>query len=125
LKSERIAPSAYVWVHAQGQDRQVQIQAAEAEAWVELDGVSPSSLDAHVEAVTDLVRRGHLGRLLVSQDAGWYNVGDPGGGRFRGYTLLLDEFVPALRKAGISEAQVRTLLVENPARAFAIGVRAA
>ncbi|HEY5907947.1 MAG TPA: phosphotriesterase, partial [Vicinamibacteria bacterium] len=59
----------------------------------------------------------------VSQDAGWYNVGDPGGGRFRGYTLLLDEFVPALRKAGISEAQVRTLLVENPARAFAIAVR--
>ena len=125
LRSERVAPSAYVWVHAQGQDRQVQVQAAEAEAWVELDGVSPSSLDAHVEAVTDLVRRGHLGRLLVSQDAGWYNVGDPGGGRFRGYTLLLDEFVPALRKAGITEAQVRTLLVENPARAFAIAVRAA
>jgi phosphotriesterase-related protein len=125
LKGERVAPSAYVWVHAQNQDRQVQLQAAEAGAWVELDGVSPPSLAAHVEAVTDLARRGHLGRLLVSQDAGWYNVGDPGGGAFRGYTLLLDEFVPALRKAGITEAQVRTLLVDNPARAFAVEVRPA
>ena len=50
-------------------------------------------------------------------------MGEPGGGRFRGYTLLLDEFVPALRRSGITEAQVRTLLVDNPARAFAPSVR--
>lgn len=126
LKGEGVAPSAYVWVHAQNEkDRSFHVQAAEAGAFVEWDGVSPERLPEHVVAVTDLVRRGHLGRLLVSQDAGWYNVGDPGGGTFRGYTLLLDEFVPALRKAGLTDAQVRTLLVENPARAFTIGIRPA
>jgi phosphotriesterase-related protein len=52
-------------------------------------------------------------------------VGEPGGGLFRGYTLLLEAFVPALRKAGLTEAQVKVLLVDNPARAFARGVRAA
>lgn len=124
LRAEGVAPSAYVWVHAQNEkDRSLHLQAAEAGAFVELDGVSPETLGEHVEAVAALVRQGHQGRLLVSQDAGWYNVGEPGGGRFRGYTLLLDEFVPALRKAGITEAQVQTLLVDNPARAFAPLVR--
>jgi phosphotriesterase-related protein len=124
LKAEGVGPSAYVWVHAQNEkDRSLHVQAAEAGAFVEFDGVSPESLPGHLAAVADLVSRGHLGRLLVSQDAGWYNVGDPGGGTFRGYTLLLDEFVPALEKAGITDAQVRALLVENPAQAFAIRVR--
>ena len=124
LKAERVAPSAYVWVHAQNEkDRALHVRAAETGCFVEFDGISPEALREHVESVADLVRRGHLGRLLVSQDAGWYNVGDPGGGPFRAYTLLLDEFVPALRNAGITDAQVRTLLVDNPARAFAPGVR--
>ena len=124
LAAEGVAAPAYVWVHAQNEkDRAIHVRAAEAGAWVELDGVSEASLAEHVEAVADLVRRGHLGRLLVSQDAGWYHVGEPGGGRFRGYTLLLDAFVPALRRAGLTDAQVRALLVENPARAFSIGVR--
>jgi phosphotriesterase-related protein len=124
LKTEGVAPSAYVWVHAQNEkDRALHLRAAEAGAFVEFDGVSAESLGAHVEAVLDLAKRGHLGRLLVSQDAGWYHVGEPGGGTFRGYTLLLDAFVPALRAAGLTEAQVRTLLVDNPARAFTVGVR--
>jgi phosphotriesterase-related protein len=67
--------------------------------------------------------RGHLERLLVSQDAGWYHVGEPGGGTYRPHTVLFDEFVPALRASGLSEDDVNTLLVENPARAFAVGVR--
>jgi phosphotriesterase-related protein len=121
MTAEAVAPSAYVWVHAQNEkDRSLHVQAAEAGAFIEFDGVSPESLRDHVVAVTDLARRGYLGRLLVAQDAGWYNVGDPGGGRFR-YTLLQDEFVPALREAGITDAQVRTLLVENPAHASPSG----
>jgi phosphotriesterase-related protein len=124
LAAERVGPSAYVWVHAQNeQDRKIHVELAEAGAWVELDGVGPRSLAAHADAVADLARRGHLGRLLVSQDAGWYHVGEPGGGDYRGYTFLAEAFVPALRDRGLSAAQVETLLVANPARAFAIGVR--
>jgi phosphotriesterase-related protein len=125
LAEERVAPAAYVWVHAQNeQDRQVHVELAAAGAWVELDGVGPRSLAAHADAVADLARRGHLGRLLVSQDAGWYHVGEPGGGSYRGYSFLIEKLVPALRDRGLSAAQVETLLVTNPGRAFAIGVRA-
>jgi hypothetical protein len=52
-----------------------------------------------------------------SQDAGWYGVGKPGGGRFRGFETLFTAFVPALLAAGLTEGDVRTLLVDNPRRA--------
>ena len=120
LAEERIAPAAYVWVHAQNEkDRQVHRRLAADGAWISLDGVSERSLDVHVGAVTDLVRAGFLGRVLVSQDAGWYHVGEPGGGAFRPYTFLFDTFLPALRQAGLSEADTRALTVQNPARALA------
>jgi predicted metal-dependent phosphotriesterase family hydrolase len=124
LRAESVAPSAYVWVHAQNeQDQRIQVELAAAGAWVELDGVGPRTLAAHADAVADLVRRGHLKRLLVSQDSGWYHVGEPGGGSYRGYSFLVEKLVPALRHRGLSAAQVDTLLVRNPARAFAMGVR--
>lgn len=126
LAAEGVAPEAYVWVHAQNEtDRAVHVRAAEQGAWVEFDGVSEERLDAHVAAVADMRGRGLLGRVLVSQDAGWYRVGEPGGGAFRPYTLLFDAFVPAVRRAGLGEADVRTLLVDNPARALASRVRRA
>jgi phosphotriesterase-related protein len=126
LGREGVAPSAYVWVHAQNeQDRRIQVELAAAGTWVELDGVGPRTLAAHADAVADLVRRGHLGRLLVSQDAGWYHVGEPKGGSYRGYAFLVEKLGPALRDRGLTSAQVDTLLVRNPAQAFAIGVRGA
>jgi phosphotriesterase-related protein len=67
-----------------------------------------------------MIRRGHLAQLLVSQDAGWYHVGEPGGGDYRGYTFLFEAFLPALRKRGVTEAQVRALLEDNPARVLAL-----
>ncbi len=124
LRRHGVAPSAYVWVHAQNEkDREVHDRAARAGAWVEFDGVGWGPLGAHVEAVIDMAGRGHLKRLLVSQDAGWYHVGEPEGGTYRPHTVLCDEFVPALRAGGLSEDDVNTLLVENPAHAFAVGVR--
>lgn len=118
--AEGAPPAAYVWVHAQNEsDRARHLRAAERGAWIELDGVRPDSLDSHADAVRDLVEAGHRDRTLVSQDAGWYHVGEPGGGEFRGFTLLFDEFVPLLRERGLGEEDVRALLVDNPARLLA------
>jgi phosphotriesterase-related protein len=117
LEEQRVPRAAYVWVHAQNEkDRALHLRAARAGAWIELDGVAEDSLEAHVAAVMDLVRAGHLERVLLSHDAGWYHVGEPAGGRFRPYTFLFDGFLPALRRAGLRDADVRTLLVDNPAR---------
>jgi phosphotriesterase-related protein len=119
-----VSGEAYVWVHAQSEKDPVRRAAvANKRAWVELDGVSPKTLDDHVAAVVDLKARGFLGRVLVSQDAGWYHVGEPNGGSYRPYALLFDAFVPALRAAGLTEAEIQALLVENPAQAFQVRKR--
>jgi phosphotriesterase-related protein len=117
LKRRGVPASAYVWVHAQAEkDPAAHLEAARAGAWVSLDGVNAESVDIHVKAVTALASAGYLRQVLVSQDSGWYHVGEPGGGDFRGYTYLFDTFLPALRKAGFDENQIRTLTVENAAR---------
>lgn len=120
LLAKHDAPaSSYVWVHAQNEkDRQLHVRAAKAGAWVEFDGINPKRLDLHVDAVVEMIELGHLRSLLVSHDSGWYRVGEPGGGQFNGYTYLFEAFLPKLKERGVTEAQIRTLLVENPARAL-------
>jgi phosphotriesterase-related protein len=112
-----VRPDAYVWVHAQNEkDNRVHIDAAKAGAWIELDGINERSLETHRTAVKALIDAGHLNRILISQDSGWYRPGEAGGGRYNGYTFLFDSFLPALKSIGVSEAQIRTIMVDNPAR---------
>ncbi len=121
LKAEGVNPSAFIWVHAQSEkDSGIHERAARLGAWVEFDGISPATLGKHVELVMHMKRAGLLHRVLISQDAGWYHVGEPGGGEFRGFDGLFNDFIPALRKAGATEEDVRKLLVQNPADALAL-----
>jgi phosphotriesterase-related protein len=119
LKEEGVNPSAFIWVHAQNEsDPTVHRHAAELGAWVEFDGIAPQSVEKHVQLVLRMKHAGHLDRVLISHDAGWYHVGEPGGGTYRGYEALFTQFLPALRKAGASEDDVATLLVRNPRAAL-------
>jgi phosphotriesterase-related protein len=119
LRARGVSPEAWIWVHASNvTDRALLTWMADQGAWVELDNLSPGTLGATVDTVADLRARNRLDRVLVSQDAGWYHVGEPGGGAYRSYSFLFEAFVPALRARGFDESDVRTLLVDNPARAF-------
>jgi predicted metal-dependent phosphotriesterase family hydrolase len=121
LGAQRVSPDAFVWVHAQNEkDRALHLRAARGGAWIELDGVAEDSRDAHVSMVMDLARAGQLARVLLSQDAGWYRVGEPAGGTFRPYTYLFDGLLPALRRAGLRARDVRRLLVDNPSWLLAV-----
>jgi phosphotriesterase-related protein len=62
----------------------------------------------------------HANQLLLSHDNGWYWVGQPNGGEVRDFNYISDVFLPALRKADVSETKIRKLMVENPANAFGI-----
>lgn len=126
LREEGVDPSAWIWVHAHvEEDLDAHVQVARRGAWVELDGIGPNRIDRHVELVQNMMRHRLLGRVLVSQDAGWYSVGENGGGDFRGYETLFTDFVPALREAGVSDQEVGRLLRINPAEAFRTRVRRA
>jgi phosphotriesterase-related protein len=92
-------------------------------AWVSFDGVGPETLNAHVELVKRMKSESLLHRVLVSQDAGWYHVGQPHGGSFRTFETVFTAFIPALRAAKFTEAEIHTLFNDNPASAFSISIR--
>ena len=126
LREEGVDASAWIWVHANAErDAARHVEAAERGAWVEFDGVGPKAIGSHVKLVLGMKGRGLLGRVLLSHDAGWYHVGEPGGGAFRPFDTLMAVLVPALREAGLTEAEVRRLTVENPRDAFTLRARIA
>jgi phosphotriesterase-related protein len=124
LEQMGVHPSAWIWIHSQNEtEPKHHIDAARRGAWISLDGISPESIDAHVERVMNLRSHGLLDRTLISQDAGWYEVGKPQGGKFRTFETLFTSFVPALRSKGVTQQELDALLVTNPAKAFSISVR--
>lgn len=119
-----MAPSAYIWVHAQNEvEPSHHVRAARSGAWVSFDGFRPGQEDAYVTSIARMREERLLDRVLVSQDAGWYNAGQPRGGEFKPFTPIFTGLIPALREAGFDDADLHTLFVRNPARAFAVRVR--
>ncbi len=86
---------------------------ARAGAWVEFDGIGPKTADWHLECVRFMAAKNLLDRTLISQDAGWYHVDEPGGGNYRGYAYIYTDFVPRLEPAW-----GRRLMIDNPVAAF-------
>ncbi len=124
LAGEGVGCSAFIWVHADAEaDAGLRREAAARGAWVELDAVDPDSPERHLRMLRELSDAGFADRVLVSQDRGWYNVGEPTGGGVRGYEKLLTGFVPALRKSGFEEQTVTGMLVDNPRRALEPTIR--
>ena len=90
------------------------LRAAEVGAWVEFDGISSATAQKHLELVLGMKAAGYLSRVLLSQDSGWYHVGEPGGGDFRPYDFLFIEFLPLLVRAGVSAKEIDVVMIGNP-----------
>ena len=74
--------------------------------------------DAIVESIRELIARGHVERILLSQDVCHDSQLRRYGGN--GYTYLADTFLPKLRAAGVSDAALRTITIDNPRRLLTI-----
>ena len=121
LLEEGVRPDRIVIGHV-GERRNVDLELAIAKAgvYVQIDhvGRKPRSgaQPEHQRArnVVAIARAGHLDQLLISMDI----CGKPAlhwnGGH--GYDYLLRTFVPLLQEESLSEAEVRTILVDNPRR---------
>jgi predicted metal-dependent phosphotriesterase family hydrolase len=72
-----------------------------------------------VELVCELLGRGHGDRILLSQDV----CHDSQLTRYEGngYVHLARTFLPSLRAAGVSEAEIEAMTVANPRRLLTIG----
>jgi phosphotriesterase-related protein len=133
LAEESVAPEALVWVHAQNDPGPTQRALAARGVWISLDGHSArrDRSAAYLRMVLALRDAGLLSKVLLSHDDGWSLEGPPpcrpvlfGNGNPRPYESLFTTLWPALAAHGFGPAEERTLFIENPARAFAIRVRA-
>jgi phosphotriesterase-related protein len=81
--------------------------------------LSDPRLDARpmADAIVALVKAGYAERLLMSHDVCTKIQQKAYGGKGFGY--LLTQVVPYLQQRGVSAAQVRTIMVENPRRVLA------
>ncbi len=115
----------FIWVHAQTEpDRSVLIEAARRGAYVELDSVGApyQSQPELLEMAVELIDAGFAEHLLLSHDAGWYNPARPDGlpdDGYRGYTALVEKFIPGLLERKVTEEHLHLITVKNPATAFA------
>ena len=123
LRDHRVAPAAFIWVHAHvAKDADIFV-AADRGAWLSFDGLARATLTRHLHLCAEMKKRGHLDRVLLSHDAGWYDPAKPEGGQFRPFDLLFTAFIPLLREKGFSAAEIDQLTITNPAEAFAIRPR--
>jgi len=123
LKEEGVDPSAFVWTHAQHATPGEHLLLAHMGAWVSLDNVMESNVDEYLGFLLNLKAYGLLNRVLISHDAGWYDVINPHSVAYRGYSAIFTHLWPKLKANGFSEPELDMLLTDNPREAYLIRVR--
>lgn len=124
LKDVGVDPSARVWTHAQNETDEKQfVEAAKQNCWVAFDDVNPNTIDANLRRLQLMKSANLLDHVLVSQDSGWYNIGEPNGGNYRGYTSIATLFIPKLKENGFTDKDIDLLFKTNPQKAFSIKIK--
>lgn len=121
-------PSRFIWVHAHTEpDVNVHIALARRGINLEFDAIGADNwhpYSALLDSVLALLEAGFADQILLSHDAGWYDPAQPDGlprpDGFRGYTALIDRFIPDLKARGVSDEMIHLMTVTNPAGAFAL-----
>jgi phosphotriesterase-related protein len=72
-----------------------------------------------VELLCELLARGHVDRVLLSQDVCHNSQLKRYDGH--GYVYLAESFLPRLRAAGVSDDEIETMTVANPRRILSVG----
>ncbi|GGE30344.1 phosphotriesterase-related protein [Pullulanibacillus camelliae] len=94
------------------------LQLAGRGAYVQFDGIGkikyyPDSI--RVECIKNLLKHGHSDQLMISGDMGRQSyLKSYGGGP--GFEYIIKKFIPRLLDQGITQEQIDTIFVKNPAR---------
>ena len=121
LEHEKVDPASFIYVHASGEPEQkYHFEVAQRGAWVEYDTIRKETSEKHIELIFTMLDKGFENNLLLSQDSGWYRVGEPHGGKINRYSYLIREFLPILEAKGMGKELIYKLTVLNPSRAFTV-----
>ena len=121
MESEDFDLSRFIWVHAQVDTLESNLKLAPLDLWIEYDGINgEDESDAeYTRRIKTMTEAGYGGQILLSMDRGWYDPALENGGTAKPFTLLGEVFLPKLRAAGFTEAQIHQFTAENPFNAFA------
>jgi phosphotriesterase-related protein len=81
------------------------------------------SFEERVNTVVRMCQRGHAGKMVLSHDAACFNDWFPEGAvaaalpRWN-YVHIHNDVIPALKKGGVTDAQIKTMMVDNPRKIF-------
>lgn len=94
------------------------LKLAERGAYVQFDGPGkikyyPDS--TRVDLIKNLLEKGHRERLLISGDMGRQSYLHAYGGG-PGFEYIIQKFIPRLLDEGLTQEDIQTIFVENPAR---------
>jgi predicted metal-dependent phosphotriesterase family hydrolase len=126
FEEEGVDPSRVVIGHADSYpvlDHYREIVRRGANLEFDFLGMAFSATERHgeariVEQLCELLAAGHADRILLSQDVCHDAQLTRYGGH--GYAYLSDTFLPRLREAGVSEAEIATMTVANPRRVLTV-----
>jgi phosphotriesterase-related protein len=120
LKAEGVDPARFIVGHVDERpDIDVLAALADEGCFIQFDVIGKEHwlLDAtRAELIKALIDRGYVRHLMLSHDCNRDHEMRYGGGR--GYCHIFERFLPRLRELGVGEEEIRTMTVDNPARAF-------
>jgi phosphotriesterase-related protein len=120
LDGHGVPASRFIWIHTNAEpDFNLHLEMARRGAWLEYDGISQREDEFFVVLILKVLDAGYGGQLLLSQDRGWYDPAQPGGGTPLPFTYIVETFLPKLAAAGVDAATIDQLMRVNPFRAFA------
>jgi phosphotriesterase-related protein len=125
LKEEGVSPQAFIWLHASDEKNwDLLLQSAREGCWISLDKYGwKTETDAVYPVLIDRFKTaGLLDHVLISQDAGFFDPGQPEA-RFKPYTTVFEKLIPKLREQGFTDKEIDQLFVKNPAKAFVVHQR--
>lgn len=119
LEDEHVDPRRVIIGHCDTvPDAAYHLAIAKRGAYVEFDTIRATNAyesEQRIRFVCELAAAGYLGQVLLSHDICLRRHLRAYGGS--GYSFVMREFVPRLKAAGMSDADVQSLIVDNPRRA--------
>ena len=124
LKEEGVPPARIVISHLGDRfEHEFLRPIAEAGVFMSIDNIGycgsgyPED-EVRAKNVLFLIREGYVGQVMMSMDIGAKKFLLSYNGH--GFAHLIQNFLPRLRKMGVSEEDIHTMMVANPARALAV-----
>ena len=83
-------------------------------------GIGTFSMAERIASVRGLCQKGHADRIVLSHDAmchvDWFPPSLAAGWKDWRWTHIPEDVLPAMRRAGISEGDLSTMMIDNPRR---------